>query len=58
MSYREPRTGRLLDDQRQYTPSQRDIRRANARREIERRKDELRTEREYDPEYYLFEEDE
>lgn len=24
MSYREPRTGRLLDDQRAYTPSQRD----------------------------------
>lgn len=55
MSYREPRTGRLLDDQRTYTPSQRDISRAAARREIERRRDELRTEREYDPSYYLFE---
>lgn len=55
---REPRTGRLLDDQRTYTPSQRDISRAAARREIERRRDELRTEREYDPSYYLFEEGE
>lgn len=54
---REPRTGRLLDDQRTYTPSQRDISRAAARREIERRRDEQRTEREYDPEYYLFEEE-
>lgn len=52
---REPRTGRLLDEQRQYTPSQRDINRANARREIERRRDEQQAAREYDPSYYLFE---
>lgn len=55
---REPRTGRLLDDQRTYTPSQRDISRAAARREIERRRDEKQTERQYDPSYYLFEEGE
>lgn len=48
-------TGRLLDEQRQYTPSQRDISRANARREIERRRDEQQAAREYDPSYYLFE---
>lgn len=51
-------TGRVVDEPRQYTPSQRDIRRAEARREIERRRDEQQAAREYDPSYYLFEGDE
>lgn len=55
---REPRTGRLLDDQRQYTPSQRDIRRAEKRREVEKKREELELERQYNPSYYLFEGDE
>lgn len=53
---REPRTGRLLDDQRQYTPSQRDISRAAARRDVEKKREQLELERQYDPSYYLFEE--